>query len=107
MNRREIRKARFMFPAKAVKHMDITLRRNTKVRQIDWSSSMQAMKRLTLTGLVALIGMLTACNEIQENPRTWGTVGGVAAGAAAGAAIDRDEPARGAIIGGAVGGAAG
>jgi len=70
---------------------------------------MQGLKRFTLATLTVVVSTLTltACNEIEKNPRTWGTVGGVAAGAAAGAAIDHDEPARGAIIGGAVGGAAG
>jgi len=62
--------------------------------------------KLSILGAISIL-TLTACNEIEKNPRTWGTVGGVAAGAAAGAAIDRDEPARGAIIGGAAGGAAG
>jgi hypothetical protein len=65
--------------------------------------------RTVVIGLLAVIsiGAVAGCNEIEKNPRTWGTIGGAAAGAAAGAAIDRDQPARGAIIGGAAGGAAG
>ena len=70
---------------------------------------MQKSRQITAALLSALMSVLAVggCNEIEDNPRTWGTIGGVAAGAAAGAAIDRDEPARGAIIGGAAGGAAG
>jgi len=70
---------------------------------------MQDLKRTTSSIAVACLSalLLSACNELEKNPRTWGTIGGAAAGAAAGAAIDHDEPARGAIIGGAAGGAAG
>ena len=70
---------------------------------------MQQKKNTTFTMLAAFasVVILGGCNELEKNPRTWGTIGGAAAGAAAGAAIDRDEPARGAIIGGAAGGAAG
>ena len=68
----------------------------------------QHWTRWLSAGLVAVLLLSdTGCNEIEKNPRTWGTIGGAAAGAGAGALIDQDEPVRGAAIGGVVGGAAG
>jgi hypothetical protein len=62
---------------------------------------------LSLGAILALGVFTSGCNEIADNPRTAGTIGGAAGGAAIGAAVDRDQPARGAIIGGAVGAGAG
>jgi len=63
-------------------------------------------KLITLTSAAAWL-LAVGCQEMKDNPRTTGTIGGAALGAGAGALIDHDEPARGALIGGAVGGVAG
>lgn len=69
---------------------------------------MKSIGSKILGGLIISSGLaLGGCNEVQKNPRTWGTIGGAAVGATAGALIDKDKPVRGAVIGGAVGGAAG
>ena len=54
-----------------------------------------------------IVALMVGCEDIKDNPRTAGTIGGGAAGAAIGAAVDKDHPAEGAIIGGAVGAGAG
>ena len=67
------------------------------------------MDRTIVVTLASCMGLAVAggCNEIKENPRTAGTIGGAAVGAGAGALIDKDKPVRGAVIGGVIGGAAG
>lgn len=63
--------------------------------------------RFTTLALCTGLALIMGCEIMEENPRTTGTIGGAAAGAAAGALIDRDEPVRGAAIGGVIGGGAG
>jgi hypothetical protein len=62
---------------------------------------------MKLTLAACILGMIVGCEGIKNNPRTAGTIGGGAAGAAIGAAVDKDHPAQGAVIGGAVGAGAG
>lgn len=62
------------------------------------------MKRLGLATILLSLLLLGGCAGMQVGPNT---TTGIGVGAAAGAILNRDNPAAGALIGGAIGGALG